>query len=146
MRLSAWGKIAREEWVASVAIRQELELDEYVIMPNHMHGIVWLVEPDGETIVHSDLEELSFKGRRAPLKRGAKSLGSFVAGYKARVTSLINKLEETSGFKVWQRNYWEHIIRNDRGLDKIREYIVNNALNWDTDQLHPEAPPNRFKL
>ena len=51
---------------------------------------------------------------------------------------------ETPGIRFWQRNYWEHIIRDVRSLNRIREYIDNNPARWLEDQLHPDAPPNQF--
>jgi len=56
----------------------------------------------------------------------------------------MNEVREMAGVPFWQRNYWEHIIRNEASLDRIREYIENNAARWAEDQLHPEAPPNPF--
>ena len=67
-----------------------------------------------------------------------------MAGYKGVVTKRINVLRGTPGACFWQRNYWEHIIRNDASLDRIREYIETNPARWELDQLHPAAPANRF--
>ena len=63
-----------------------------------------------------------------------------MAGFKSIVTKKINILRDSPGTRLWQRNYYEHIIRNQSAMDKIRHYIVNNPLSWDLDQLHPHNP------
>jgi REP element-mobilizing transposase RayT len=72
------------------------------------------------------------------------SLGAIVRSYKSAVTRRINRLRDTPGAPFWQRNYWEHIIRNEASLNRIRGYIENNPARWAEDQLHPETPANRF--
>jgi len=148
MILNELGQIVREEWERSSEIRREIELDEFVVMPNHMHGIVWIIEPDnvrahgGAPQPGSPAPIVRADGRppqRAP-QRAPKSLGSFVAGFKSAATKRINEQRGMPGVPVWQRNYYEHIIRNDADLQRIREYIVNNPLKWDLDQLHPNHP------
>ncbi len=64
--------------------------------------------------------------------------------FKLAVTKQINELRGMPGVPFWQRNYWEHIIRNEASLNRIREYIENNLARWAEDQLHPEALPSRF--
>ena len=77
---------------------------------------------------------------RAPLHRPPRSLGSFVAGYKSAATKRINVLRRTPGLSVWQRNYYEHVIRNDRDLAHIREYIAANPARWAEDENYPAHP------
>jgi putative transposase len=143
MILIELGQIVQEEWKRSSEIRREIELDEFVVMPNHTHGIVWIVEmndvrahgrppqPGSTPLVRAD-------GR--PPQRAPKSLGSFVAGFKSAATKRINEQRGMPGVPVWQHNYYEHIIRNDADLQRIREYIANNPLKWELDQLHPSNP------
>ena len=69
-----------------------------------------------------------------------KSLSSLMAGFKSAVTKKINILRDASGTKLWQRNYYEHIIRNQDAMDKIRHYIVSNPMSWSIDRLHPDNP------
>jgi putative transposase len=66
-----------------------------------------------------------------------KSIGSLVGGFKSTVTKQINQIDGTYSRPIWQRNYYEHIIRNETMLSKIREYIINNPLNWDKDKINP---------
>jgi REP element-mobilizing transposase RayT len=63
-----------------------------------------------------------------------------VAGFKSTTTKQINILRNAPGTPVWQRNYYEHIIRNEDSLHHIRQYIQNNPLTWQEDQLHPNVP------
>lgn len=155
MQLNELGKIVRNEWFRSTNIRNEIELyeNEFVVMPNHIHGIVWIVDieknivgatggsPGGsplqlslsnkKSLYHQSQSPQQIERPHGPLK---KSLSSFVAGYKSAVTKQINQKRQTPGIPVWQRNYYEHIIRNDDELNKIRQYIINNPLNWETDE------------
>ena len=77
--------------------------------------------------------------RRSPLQNSLapKSLGSFIAGFKSATAKRINEYRGKMGTPVWQRNYYEHIVRNEDELNKIREYIINNPLQWDLDKENP---------
>lgn len=118
VNLSSVGRIVRELWAGTQDIRPEIQLDAYVIMPNHLHAIVCL--PDSEPGQHAS----------AALQRGARSLGALVAGYKSACTSNVNRLLGTTGFQVWQRNYHERVIRDARALDRMRRYVANNPARW----------------
>jgi len=127
MVLNKCGKVVQEELDRSAKIRREIELDTFVVMPNHIHGIVVIVESNvGAT-------------GRSPLPKGPtpKSVGAMMAGFKSAVTRRINDLRGIPYMAVWQRNYYEHVIRNEDDLDEIREYIVNNPLKWDLDSENP---------
>ena len=113
LTLSVMGQIVEEEWQRSALIRKEIELDAFVVMPNHVHGIVVItttalngVEACVDAAAHG----------RAPLPRRPYSLGSFVAGFKSAVTARANMMAQTPGQLIWQRNYFERIIRNAREL------------------------------
>jgi REP element-mobilizing transposase RayT len=130
MRPNALGEAVIEEWFRSEDIRAEIELDEFVLMPNHIHGLVVIV-PVG---AHGDAP--------APdsprLHRAPQSLGSLIAGFKRASAKRINAARGTPGIAVWQRNYFERVIRDDDGLRKAREYIVNNLLRWELDHENPD--------
>lgn len=119
--LSDYGKIVNDEWLKSGEIRGEITLDEYVLMPNHFHGIIFLGKGDQPV---------------APTMFGPRpgSVGALIAGFKSSVTTKINTLRNTPGVPVWQRNYYERVIRNEIELNSIREYIKYNPLNWETDE------------
>jgi REP element-mobilizing transposase RayT len=151
MQLSVLGQIVHDEWVRSAEIRKEIRLnaDELAIMPNHAHGIVWIVNHVGadgvrpDFDVHLNVGDIPNKGaRRVPLQRLPGSLGSFIAGFKSSVTSRAKKELGLTG--VWQRNYYEHIIRNEAEFHVLWNYMDDNPRKWDEDQLHPSAPPNPF--
>jgi putative transposase len=72
------------------------------------------------------------------------TLGQIVAFYKYQTTKTINRMRDMVGIRFWQRNYWEHVIRNEAEMQRIREYIQTNPARWSDDQLHPDARPNRF--
>ena len=140
MRLNEWGRIARAEWLKTPAIRPEIKLDEYQIMPNHMHAIIHIVEQDNGFVgatrhAQSTIDNIENVGAhgRAPLRRTERSLGSLIAGYKSAVTKRINRTRRTPGAPIWQRNYHDRIIRDERELARIRKYIRNNPLRWDMD-------------
>ncbi|MEW5958621.1 MAG: transposase [Chloroflexota bacterium] len=139
VRLNEYGRIAHTEWLKSAEIRQEIALDVFVVMPNHIHGIVWITSPDrsiGNVRTHAR------KGDRPvaltpPRGPAPKSLGAFLAGYKSAVTKQINQVRDSPGTPVWQRNYYEHIIRTERALAAIRQYIAQNPLRWELDRYNP---------
>ena len=75
----------------------------------------------------------------AKLHRAARSLGSFVAGFKSSATKRINLQRQTPGVAVWQRNYNEHVIRDEESLNQIRQYILDNPARWEYDRECPSA-------
>lgn len=140
MRLNDTGRIVAEEWIKSAEIRREIEMDEWVVMPNHIHGIVIItteVGAHGRAPQPPDVSSTVTQGRSS-LYRPPKSLGSLIAGFKSAVTKRINAQRGTPGTPVWQSNYYEHIIRNEVSLDRIRNYIVNNPLQWALDCENPQ--------
>lgn len=131
MSSNAYTSIVRDEWLWSQEIRQEIALDTWIIMPNHLHGIVWITGQPGDSLAASS-KESAHKLRARP-----KSLSTFITGFKSSATIRINKLRDTRGAPVWQRNYYERIVRDEYELWRIREYIVNNPANWNDDENHP---------
>jgi REP element-mobilizing transposase RayT len=108
-----------------------VELDCWVIMPNHVHIIVILTDaPEGGS-------QRKGGSRTAPTRR--KPLGRVIGAFKTMSSKQINRIQDTGGERVWQRNYYEHIIRDEKSLEKIREYIVNNPARWSEDRENPFA-------
>lgn len=133
VKLNDFGHVVCDEWRKSTDIRREIALDAFVVMPNHVHGIVMVTDRD-----------VGATGRSPFLPGPPKhSLGSFIAGLKAAVTKRINEVRGTPKAPVWQRNYYEHVIRNEESLQRIREYILNNPAQWDLDPENPEAKGDR---
>ncbi len=132
--LNPFGKVVEEEWLRTPEVRSNLILDEFVIMPNHLHGIIFLTGPVGaHSCAPLQDPQPPIRSPNKSLSRPPKSIGSFVAGFKSIVTKRINLLRSTPGMPVWQRNYYEHIIRDKDDLERIREYIRNNPIQWETD-------------
>ena len=147
MLLNDAGRIVLEEWVKTAEIRSNIELDECVVMPNHFHGILVVSDRRGTA-------------RRAPTTRRAPtgglgetsadftptheqfgkpvvgSIPTIVRAFKSAVSRRINLARCTPGNPVWQRNYWEHIIRDDQDLTNAQAYILNNPAQWENDELH----------
>ncbi len=144
MRLNEWGEIVRDEWFKTATVRPYVVLnaDEFVIMPNHVHGIIWIVNDDmvGATGPVAPIEATR---RVAPTERPCgptpASIGAIMAQFKSAVTKRSHELRGTPGLPVWQRNYYEHVIRNEESLDQIREYIRNNPVEWASDRENPEV-------
>ena len=131
MALNAYGEIVREEWFRTAQVRPYVELfpDEFVVMPNHIHGIVWIVGATRRVAPTNGHPHGPVPG----------SLGAIIGQFKSIVTKRINALRGTPGAPVWQRNYYEYIIRTERALDAIRRYIAANPLRWDLDRYNPAA-------
>jgi REP element-mobilizing transposase RayT len=143
IRLNEAGQIVRAEWMRSAEIRHEMSLDEFVVMPNHVHGIIFIHADDGTGATDVVAAGIGATGRsplqQAPPGPSPRSLGSFIGGFKSAATMRINALRGTPGTPVWQRNYYEHVIRDESGLQRIREYIRQNPLRWAIDRENPEA-------
>ena len=140
MQPNAFGEIVHEEWRRAGELRREIRLDAFVVMPNHIHGIV-IICPVGETNRTSvgATGRSPLRARRPPRGPARHSLGSFVGRLKPEVTKRVNQLRGTPGAPVWQRNYYEHVVRNEEELSRIREYIVTNPLRWAFDRENPAA-------
>ena len=135
MHYSEIGQIIAEEWIKSAKIRSNIALDQWAIMPNHIHGIIqiknnknnveasrWLVSKGTRRIVSTSLL--------------SNSLGSIIGQFK----SICTKRIWTASYHdfQWQHNYHDHIIRNEQDLHRVRQYIINNPLQWDLDKYHPD--------
>ena len=128
MVLNDLGKIVETEWIKSGEMRKDVVLYQFVVMPNHFHGIVLLTRD----IVGADCVRPHSPADSVHPK--LTELGKMVAGFKSAVSSKLKK----SGFigDVWQRNYYEHIIRNEEELISIVQYTEQNPLNWLKDSLY----------
>ncbi|MDO3379741.1 transposase [Geoalkalibacter halelectricus] len=188
MRLNDVGMVVRDQWLRTPQIRTNVALDEFVVMPNHFHAIMWIIDPVGArravplvnhpkrfngqrppvgarravpafdhavvcpniasqnqgTVSQNQGTVLRSQGtaRRAPTveKFGrpvAGSLATIVRSFKSAATKRINTLRGNPGSPVWQRNYYEHVIRGDRDLYAARQYITDNPTKWELDINHP---------
>jgi len=150
MQLNDFGRIVAAEWIRSGELRAEIETGEYVVMPNHFHGIVMITD-DIASGCHrrGDRPVAQNAGQMSSGKSGdrpvaptpgpqPKSIGAMMAGFKSAVTKRINIIRDIPGVPVWQRNYYEHVIRDDADYNRIAEYVADNPRRWTEDKLHPD--------
>jgi len=118
--LSPIGKIIEQQWLAIPNHYGDVELDAYVIMPNHIHGII---------VIHQTLKRAD--------ARPAPTVSDIICSFKSRssvgYTRYVNRNDLDFSGKIWQRSFYDHVIRNERSLNAIREYILDNPVNWEQD-------------
>ncbi len=129
VRLYDAGRIVQSVWSKLPDHYAGLKTDAFVVMPNHVHGILILYPPVPADFVGAGLKP-------APTKR--HPITEIVRGFKTFSARHINALRQMRA-PVWQRNYYEHIIRNSRSLDRIRQYIAENPERWEFDRENPRA-------
>ena len=146
MMLNDAGRIAEQEWLNTENIRSgDVALHDFVIMPNHMHAIIEIIHSPRRGVSHTPLDvcpdvstDTSPTDTRGvcdtPLQSPSRTLGAIIRGYKSAVSKQL-------GFSVWQRNYYEHIIRCGRSYRFITAYILDNPANWSDDELYVEPVP-----
>ena len=132
MQLNDAGKTVDRCWSDIPAHFTTVELDAFVIMPNHVHGIIVLSDVGAKNIRAKNISPL----RNRPVGTSG-TIGSIVRGFKIGVTKWFR--QQKTIHEVWQRNYWEHIIRNETERDRFRDYIRNNPARWEHDKLNPTA-------
>lgn len=131
MQLNEYGLIVEQIWNNLPShFNHTLDIDAAVIMPNHFHGII--VNLEHETIKRSSIDA------SMPFYEQKTQLGKAIAYLKYQTTKLINQKRVMEGVRIWQRNYYDHIIRSQRRLEILRKYIIENPLLWRMDQLHPD--------
>jgi putative transposase len=186
MILNKFGYVVEEEWIQTKEIRKYVDLDYYIIMPNHLHGIIIIEQSidDAGATRRYESKDLYGRGelnsptgdksgriqyvptnnklkspshttknvgatrrvaqnnddraiqRIAPTRQTLipNSLGSIIGQFKSKVTKRLRELSGNSDLKIWQRNYYEHIIRNEIDLQNIRKYTKLNPLKWEIDE------------
>ena len=139
-RQSDIGKLVIDCWLRIPNYFNDIGLDEHVLMPNHLHGIILIQDSigKGEASLGIKINPVdSISGDASPLRpKGTRpgSLGAIIQNFKSVSTRMVNKKYFESGNNLWQRNYHERIIRNDRELNAIRQYIRDKPLNWELDK------------
>lgn len=135
MQLNRLGEIVQDEWHRTSILRPQVSLDAFVVMPNHIHGIISF-----------DAQEEG-KARLAPTTARfvypiAESLPSVLGAFKSACTKRINLARQTPGHPLWQRNYYEHVVRSESELARVREYIATNPARWQEDSENPNQIGN----
>ncbi|NUM81539.1 transposase [bacterium] len=156
MELNEYGKIVTCEWERTAVLRPNIHVADFVIMPNHIHGILVIVDNDDNgTLGRGVLPYAPTTGPYAPtgnetdsrtgvlpyapteeFKSPSKTIGAIIRGFKSATTAQINRLRNTPRLPLWQRNYYEHIIRNETSYDRIAEYIRFESRTMGQDQLY----------
>ncbi len=126
MFLSPIGKIAENFWKEIENIHKHVILDEFVVMPNHIHGIIFIQNESVETR-HWRVSTQTQFGKLPP-----KSISSIINHFKGGTKKWANK-NEYENF-MWQKNFYDHIVRNEEELNRIRQYIIDNPMNWENDR------------
>ena len=184
MMLNEFGVLVKNEWLKTGIIRPNIVIDAFVVMPNHLHGILIItgnddgrgfrggggrdtlqrvsttksemesdtksdmesdtksdmesnMESDMESNMESDMESDTGMGTKTIEQFGKptkNSIPTIVRLFKSTTTKQINQLRQTPMQPLWQRNYYEHIIRNEIELNRIRQYIIDNPKKWKTDE------------
>jgi len=125
-------QIIKKHWLEIPKQFDNVKLDEYIIMPNHIHGII-IINHVGAIHESPKIKRVI---RELPLRRDRRQmlLPKIIGKFKMRSAKEINLQLNQSGQSFWQRNYYEHIIRNQKSLDEIRKYIKLNPYSWDRDR------------
>ncbi|MDN3512774.1 MAG: transposase [Candidatus Brocadia sp.] len=131
MQLNEYGVIVENEWVKTAEIRSNILMDKYMVMPNHVHGIIIILDDDRDT----EHRVPTFEQFGKPM---SNSIPTIIRSFKAVTKKRINETRKSYGKPVWQPRFYEHIIRNRDELDKIRQYIIDNSLQWEFDNGNPD--------
>ncbi len=134
MRMNQFGQIIAAEWIRLAELREEIELGESVVMPNHFHGVLIFKENIASNTVGA-IHELPLP---MPQQRRKMALPKIIGRFKMITAKRINIHRDTPGVPLWQRNYHEHIIRDEADYNRIAEYIATNPQRWIDDKLHPD--------
>lgn len=126
------GHIVEDEWRRLQSTRLFVQLGEYVIMPDHFHAIITLLQ-SGRIWLDNSVEPASMTKRRFS-QATPQSLQSLIGQFKSRATKRINSFRQTPGSPVWQSGFYEHVVRDSNDLDRIRRYIVSNPTRWQQNR------------
>ena len=121
-----------------------IELGEFVVMPNHVHCIVWITS-EGSYRLHPGTWKADFDNQRregqlpTPTLENPKfeTLSNIVGAFKTTAATHVNELRRVIGQAVWQKSFYDRIVRNERELQRIHEYIRNNPIQWAEDRDNP---------
>ena len=149
MILNAYGQVVMDSWLWLAQQYPYVMIDTWVIMPNHFHGILGIGSDDrmggsdddnggrgGSRTAPTNTAPTNTAPTNTAPTNTRKPLGRLIGAFKTVSTKQINHLRDTPGAVVWQRNYHEHIVRNEDSLHRIRQYIETNPARWTDDSLY----------
>ncbi len=145
MTQSPIGEIAESCWQEIPRHFEHVDLDYYIIMPNHLHGILIIDDDRRGTACRAPTDDQTTYERFGKPQKG--SIPTVIRSFKSAVTKQINQLRNTPGLPVWQSNYFDRVIRDEDELTRIREYILYNLLKRQLDKENPEiSEKNRQRI
>lgn len=130
LQLNGLGQLVSDEWERLAIARANVKLDRFVVMPNHLHGLIKIGEErerDSRDISVAETGSVTIQ---------AGSLGAIVGQFKAAVSRRARAKGITGDTRIWQRGYYDHIVRDERSLNEIRRYILENPAKWHDDRLY----------
>ena len=141
MRLNNVGRVVQTVWGGLSDRFPTIELDAFVVMPNHVHGIfvvgAALAPPKRRKVGAGLALPVGGAASSAPTRFASTTLGTVVRAFKSISAMGVNRLLSRSGQSLWQRSYYEHVIRTEQSLNRTREYIATNPLRWQLDRENP---------
>lgn len=137
MRLNDAGQMIRAVWHQIPDHFLNADIDEFIVMPNHFHGIIVINNAGAQFIAPCDRHPTNQNNKEGAINHAPTAVGEIVRAFKARCTHAINQIQNTPGHPVWQRNYYEHVIRSEEGMNRIRQYISENPMGWSEDENNP---------
>ncbi len=146
-----WADVAKATWQAIPSHSVRVVLDEWVLMSNHLHGLLALTDSPNDAVFTGRFDmrwatPANESGGRTFANAPSGSLGAIIRSYKAVVTRHVNRMRNTPSAKVWQRGYYERIVRDERELERIRAYIQDNPARWAADQDELNVLLTRMRL
>lgn len=141
--LNKIGEIIQDEWLQTEQIRENMKMDIFVVMPNHFHGIVIIKDVEAPCLVTPDHvkkdDTKRATHRAAPIQeRQAKlitgSISAIIGQFKPTVTKRVRNELKLGNYFIWQRGFYEHVIRNEKELNRVRQYILDNPIKWHFDR------------
>jgi putative transposase len=151
-RLNDAGQIIQATWNELPNHYPGVECDAFVVMPNHVHGIIVLGDDGagGPNDVGAGLKPAQAGLRQTTAPRAGfkpaptpHGLPEIIRGFKTFSARRINDMRKTPGFPIWRRNYYEHIVRDENELHRIRKYIADNPLQWEMDRENPSRTADK---
>jgi len=142
MKLSEIGKIAKKYWLEIPKHFKNTRLDEFIIMPNHIHGIIVIEYKINKIKIINNVETR----HGVSLQKNENNFNQFSKMVKNSISSIINQFKSSVKRYAnknqipfhWQPRFYDHIIRNEKSLDEIRQYIKTNPLKWEEDEENPK--------
>ncbi len=142
MMLNEFGELVKTEWLKTGVIRPNIDVDSFIVMPNHLHGILIITDNDNQRKDASQCQRRDTSQRVSTRmneqfgKPTHNSIPTIVRLFKSTTTKQINQIRKTPMQPLWQRGYYEHVVRDEDDLNRIREYIINNLQKWEFDKLN----------